>query len=74
MSPEEIQSRLSTTMDSEIIEPILRVNRAYKFGLRRPECVKYVMCTVNQPSEAIKSGIKPAVTKISRFVLQFDMK
>lgn len=69
LSSEDIEQKLSETLDSELIEPILRVNRAYKFGSGRKACAKYVICAINQrqdgDSDTSKSGLKPGVTKLA---------
>lgn len=70
LSSKDIEKKLSETLHSELIEPILRVNRAYKFGSSRKSCAKYVICAINQPqdsdSDTSKSGLKPGVTKLAR--------
>ncbi|KAK6622495.1 hypothetical protein RUM44_002307 [Polyplax serrata] len=63
-SSDEIESKLSETMESQVIEPVLRVNRAYKFAMKRPECMKYVICIVNH-KDSLRSGLKPSITKLS---------
>lgn len=65
LSSGEIEKKLSETLDGEIIEPVLRVNRAFKFGSNRKECAKYVLCAINSNKETSKSGLKPGITKLA---------
>lgn len=67
LSSSDIESRLSDTMNGEVVEPVLRVWRAYRYSTKVPQCGAYVMCVVNQQEPPAKgAGIKPGVTKLSR--------
>ncbi|KAJ8960056.1 hypothetical protein NQ318_009497 [Aromia moschata] len=44
----ELSNKLADTINLEIIEPIARVNRAYRFAKSTPECERYVLCIVNE--------------------------
>jgi hypothetical protein len=70
LSSHEIESKLSETLNSEVIEPMLRVWRAYRYGTRHPQCDRYVICAVNQqdPSEDQGAGLRPGITKLARCV------
>ena len=67
-STADIESKLSETFDSDVIEPLLRVNRAYDFARKKPECSKYVICVVNENdnNNNNKNGLKPGITKLVR--------
>lgn len=44
----ELSDKLADTINLEIIEPIARVNRAYRFAKAVPSCDRYVLCLVNE--------------------------
>ncbi|GLH09599.1 Uncharacterized protein GBIM_14665 [Gryllus bimaculatus] len=66
LSSKQIESKLTETINSELIEPALRVWRAYRFALKEPTCDKYVICFVNTKDDKLSTGLKPGVTKLSR--------
>lgn len=70
LSSHEIESKLAETLNGEVIEPMLRVWRAYQYAIRHPQCDSYVICAVNQhdPSANQGAGLRPGVTKLGRFV------
>lgn len=50
-----------------MIEPVLKVHRAYRFVLETPHCDKYVLCELNShdPNEKLGlAGIKSGITKV----------
>lgn len=50
----------------QVIEPVLRVHRAYRFTTRSPHCDKYVLCEINShdPNEKLGlAGFKAGITK-----------
>lgn len=67
LNSKEIQSKLAETLNGELIEPLLRVWRAYQYGTRNPRCNLYVMCAVNQndPSADPEAKLRPGVTKLA---------
>ncbi|KAG8223573.1 hypothetical protein J437_LFUL003037 [Ladona fulva] len=79
MSPRQVEDRLAEAVSEELIEPTLRVWRAYKFAKKRPSCALNIMCTINRQEEqedgvsasqrrskkAPRVGLKPVVTKVS---------
>lgn len=70
LSSHEIESKLAETLNGEVIEPMLRVWRAYRYGTRHPQCDLYVICAVNQldPSADLGAGLRPGITKLTRCV------
>lgn len=46
-----IADKITDTLNLELIEPILRVFRAYRYSKRVPKCDKYVMCLINQEEQ-----------------------
>lgn len=67
LSSQDIESKLSETVNNEIIEPVLRVWRAYRFAMKVPQCDRYLICTINQhePGYEGAAGLKPGVTKLA---------
>ncbi|XP_071445171.1 uncharacterized protein [Hetaerina americana] len=79
LSPRQVEDRLAEAVNGELIEPALRVWRAYKFATRRPDCARYTLCTINRQEEeedGVSStqrkskqpprvGLKPVVTKVT---------
>ncbi|XP_046383738.1 uncharacterized protein LOC124154202 [Ischnura elegans] len=79
LKPRQVEDRLAEAVNEEIIEPALRVWRAYKFAKRRPGCALYTLCTINRQEEeedgvssaqrkrkqAPRVGLKPIVTKVT---------
>lgn len=63
---EDIESRVSATLENEVIDPILRVHRAFEFAQNRRECAKYVICFVNRSKDSARTGLKPGITKLLR--------
>lgn len=50
----------------QVIEPILRIHRAYRFTKSAPSCDKFVLCEVNShnPNEKLElAGFKSGITK-----------
>ncbi|XP_050304332.1 uncharacterized protein LOC126741905 isoform X3 [Anthonomus grandis grandis] len=58
----ELTEKLTDTINMEIIEPITRVNRAYRFAKSEPKCDKYVFCLINQ-DESNEDASLPNVRK-----------
>lgn len=68
LTSKEISSKLSELLNGELIEPVLRVWRAYKFSIKHPICDKRLICHLNQKdSLPNKTGLRPGVTKLSRY-------
>lgn len=67
----ELSDKLADTINMEIIEPIVRVNRAYRFATNVPKCDRYVFCLVNRPdqNEVLSiPGLKSLLSKGSSFI------
>ncbi|XP_030559615.1 uncharacterized protein LOC115761809 [Drosophila novamexicana] len=43
----EISDRLTDTLNLEVIEPVLKVHRAYRYISKSPQCDRYVLCQLN---------------------------
>ncbi|XP_034254965.1 uncharacterized protein LOC117653420 [Thrips palmi] len=74
LSSADIENKLSDTLNGEVVEPVLRVYRAYRYSTKVPQCGAYVLCVVNQHDQPGKgAGIKPGVTKLSSMVAAWFM-
>ncbi|XP_050357611.1 uncharacterized protein LOC126778191 [Nymphalis io] len=63
-----IADRLTDTLNLEVIEPVLRVYRAYKHSKAAPHCQEHLMCVVNTHHDQDKQGLpgfKAGLTKLS---------
>ncbi|KAH8244637.1 hypothetical protein KR026_002265 [Drosophila bipectinata] len=43
----EISDKLTDTLNLEVIEPVLKVHRAYRYISKTPQCDRYVLCQLN---------------------------
>lgn len=63
----DISDKLTDTLNLEVIEPVLRVHRAYRFAVKTPHCDKYIICEINShdPNEKVGlgTGFKAGITK-----------
>ncbi|XP_050681879.1 uncharacterized protein LOC126977207 [Leptidea sinapis] len=63
-----VTDRITDTLNLEVIEPVLRVYRAYKHSLAAPHCQEHLMCVVNRHHDKDKLGLpgfKIGLTKLS---------
>ncbi|KAM3957989.1 uncharacterized protein ACR2FA_008031 [Aphomia sociella] len=63
--------RITDTLNLEVIEPVLRVYRAYKHSVKAPRCQEHLMCLVNRHHDNDKRdlpGFKAGLTKFSSLV------
>ncbi|KAJ8709561.1 hypothetical protein PYW08_009565 [Mythimna loreyi] len=63
-----IADRLTDTLNLEVIEPVLRVYRAYQHSVKAPHCQEHLMCLVNRHHDKDKKGLpgfKAGLTKLS---------
>lgn len=70
LTSKEIEEKLSELLNHEIIDPVLRVWRVYRFVSKKPECDRYLVCSINRKGQYpdSKTGLKPGVTKLSTYV------
>ncbi|XP_053673954.1 uncharacterized protein LOC128724210 [Anopheles nili] len=62
----EMTDKLTDTLNLEVIEPVLKVHRAYRQAIATPHCDKYILCEINShdPSEKLGlGGFKHGVTR-----------
>ncbi|CAH2059565.1 unnamed protein product, partial [Iphiclides podalirius] len=65
-----LADRLTDTLNLEVIEPVLRVYRAYKHSVEAPHCQEHLMCLVNRHDKEQQGlpGFKAGLTKLSSLV------
>lgn len=58
-------------MPIQVIEPVLKVHRAYRYVSKQPQCDRYVLCQLNDPerysaeeSRGLISGVSPKIVKV----------
>ncbi|XP_013185167.1 uncharacterized protein LOC106130786 [Amyelois transitella] len=62
---------ITDTLNLEVIEPVLRVYRAYQHSVKSPQCQEHLMCLVNRHHDKDKEGrlgFKAGLTKVSSLV------
>ncbi|EDS38649.1 conserved hypothetical protein [Culex quinquefasciatus] len=62
----ELTDKLTDTLNLEVIEPVLKVHRAYRQAIQTPHCDKYILCEINShdPNERLGlGGFKQGVTR-----------
>ncbi|KXJ76431.1 uncharacterized protein LOC134285561 [Aedes albopictus] len=62
----EMTDKLTDTLNLEVIEPVLKVHRAYRHAIQTPHCDKYILCEINShdPNEKrALGGFKQGVTR-----------
>ncbi|KAK9294600.1 hypothetical protein QLX08_010826 [Tetragonisca angustula] len=65
----EISNRLSDMINNDIINPILKSYRAYKWSIKRPQCASQILCTVNEKNEqdTKQPRLRSYLTKVTSF-------
>jgi hypothetical protein len=67
----EVSNSLTDTLNLEIIEPIAKVHRAYRFAIKHPKCDQYVICEVNSHDKTEKrelGNFKPSIMRFGSYV------
>ncbi|KAG8256539.1 hypothetical protein J6590_065803 [Homalodisca vitripennis] len=75
LSSQDIENKLAETLNGEVLEPVLRVWRVYKFTLRAPHCDRNLVCELNRfpPGTEGPAGLKPGVTKLASLMASWFM-
>uniref|UniRef100_A0A1A9W5N9 Uncharacterized protein n=1 Tax=Glossina brevipalpis TaxID=37001 RepID=A0A1A9W5N9_9MUSC len=68
----DLSDKLTDTLNLEVIEPVLKVHRAYRYISKQPQCDRYVLCQLNTPEQFIKdkkskaliSGVSSKILKV----------
>ncbi|XP_055588031.1 uncharacterized protein LOC129740398 [Uranotaenia lowii] len=53
----ELTDKLTDTLNLEVIEPVLKVHRAYRQTIEFPHCDKYILCEINSHDPKEKLGL-----------------
>lgn len=61
-----LSTKITDSVNLEIIEPLARVYRAYRFAKRVPECDKYILCIINQDDPNLIESIPGLRKALSR--------
>nr|XP_050864758.1 uncharacterized protein LOC127070612 isoform X2 [Vespula vulgaris] len=67
ISARELSNKLSNTINNDIMEPILRSHRAYKWAIKHPQCASQILCTLNEKNENDVPMLRSTITKILSF-------
>lgn len=67
ISARELSNKLTNTINNDILEPILRSHRAYKWAIKHPECASQILCTLNEKNENDAPILRTSITKILSF-------
>ncbi|XP_015179153.1 PREDICTED: uncharacterized protein LOC107067825 [Polistes dominula] len=67
ISARELSNKLSDTINNDIVEPILRSHRAYKWAIKEPQCATQILCTLNKKNENDVPMLRTTITKIVSF-------
>ncbi|OWR49851.1 hypothetical protein KGM_210275A, partial [Danaus plexippus plexippus] len=60
-----LAERLTDTLNMDVIEPVLRVYRAYTHARTNTHCQEHLMCLVNRQVKQGGPGFKAGLTKMS---------
>ncbi|XP_076376749.1 uncharacterized protein LOC143259218 [Megalopta genalis] len=65
----EISNRLSEVINYDIVDPMLKSYRAYKWSIKRPQCASQILCTINEKNEQDKqqSPLRNSVLKATSY-------
>jgi hypothetical protein len=63
----EISDKLTDTLNLEVIEPVLKVYRAYRHAIETPHCDRYILCEVNSHNAKENFGLAGFKSGITKF-------
>lgn len=63
----EISDKLTDSLNLEVIEPILKIHRAYRYVVENPQCDKYVLCELNSHEKGEDLGLARFKTGVTKF-------
>ncbi|XP_043247949.1 uncharacterized protein LOC122394857 [Colletes gigas] len=64
----EISNRLSDVINNDIIDPMLKSYRAYKWAIKMPQCASQILCTINENEQNEKqSPLRSGLLKVTSF-------
>ncbi|XP_017889842.1 uncharacterized protein LOC108630832 isoform X2 [Ceratina calcarata] len=64
-----ISNRLSDMLNNDIVNPVLKSYRAYKWAIKRPQCASQILCTINEKNEQDKDQppLRSGLLKVTSF-------
>lgn len=73
MNAREISNRLSDVINHDIVDPVLKTYRAYKWSIKRPECASQILCTINEKNGQDKrqSRLRSSLLKMTSYPAAF---
>ena len=65
----EISNRLSEMINLDIVDPMLKSYRAYKWSIKRPQCASQILCTINEVNEqdSSQSPLRRGLLRVTSF-------
>lgn len=67
----ELSNRLNYVINNDIIAPILKSYRAYKWATKVPHCASQILCTINEKSQLTddsnESRVRAALLRVASF-------
>ncbi|XP_067210027.1 uncharacterized protein [Linepithema humile] len=66
----ELSNRLSDVINNDLISPILKSYRAYKWATKVPHCASQILCTINEKSQqddSNESRVRSGLLKVASF-------
>ncbi|EFN89546.1 hypothetical protein EAI_00724 [Harpegnathos saltator] len=68
----ELSNKLSNTINNDIVSPMLKAYRAYKWATKMPQCASQILCTINEKSQQEdnydnESRVRSGVLKLASF-------
>lgn len=69
ISARELGNKLSDTINNDIMGPVLKSYRAYKWAIKHPRCASQILCTLNEKNERSEEApmLRNAIAKITSF-------
>lgn len=64
----ELSSHLSNTINNDIVSPLMKTYRAYKWALKEPQCSTHIFCVINEGASYDNAfSLQKGVIKITSF-------
>ncbi|XP_023289404.1 uncharacterized protein LOC105701497 [Orussus abietinus] len=67
----ELSNKLSETINNDLIAPLLKVYRGYKWATKSPQCASHILCVINSQStegdNKSMSSLRSGLTKLASF-------
>lgn len=63
----ELSNKLSKTVNNDLIEPFLKVYRAYKWAIKHPQCAPHILCVINEKEPGASPTLRQFLTKSASY-------